>query len=293
MMMSPKLLPGIYYGQTGLQRHAGEFIFSLSKYNVPTALPTHTHECAYFYFVLEGSCLDVHDGGEYVIDHYGLMFHPSGDAHANQFVPPHSSLHIEILSEMLEQLHECVGGLKDRASYNGGVANRLAERIHQELLIADSASLLAMEGLALELVAEVSRCTGTTAKLSPPRWLLTVRDLLHDRFDENLSLGEIAMAAGVHPSHLARAFRQYYQCTVGNYLRQLRVTFACGQLANTDRALAEVAVEAGFADQSHFIRVFRRQIGMTPSEYRHHGLRNAIRVQKDDPLILYTTAVTR
>jgi AraC family transcriptional regulator len=51
-------------------------------------------------------------------------------------------------------------------------------------------------------------------------------------------------------------------------VRRLRVEAACGQLAEGDRTLAEIAQEAGFCDQSHFHRVFRRQVGMTPAAFR-------------------------
>ena len=54
----------------------------------------------------------------------------------------------------------------------------------------------------------------------------------------------------------------------GEYIRQLRVEYACRQLSSSSTALAEIASAAGFSDQSHFSRTFKRQIGMTPSQYR-------------------------
>jgi AraC family transcriptional regulator len=76
---------------------------------------------------------------------------------------------------------------------------------------------------------------------------------------------------GVHPDHLVHAFRRQYHCTVGEYVRQLRIEFACRQITSSDMPLAEIAVEAGFADQSHFTKTFKRLVGMTPSEFQRHS----------------------
>jgi AraC family transcriptional regulator len=71
----------------------------------------------------------------------------------------------------------------------------------------------------------------------------------------------------VHPVYLATAFRQHYRTTVGDYIRTLRIDFACREMLRSDRPLAEIAMEAGFADQSHFSKAFKRIVGVPPSEY--------------------------
>ena len=85
---------------------------------------------------------------------------------------------------------------------------------------------------------------------------------------ETPTLSELAAEVGLHPVHVASTFRRHVGCTVGHYLRQRRVTWACQQLAGTDAPLAEIALEAGFADQSHFCRTFKRHVGLTPAAYR-------------------------
>jgi AraC family transcriptional regulator len=83
-----------------------------------------------------------------------------------------------------------------------------------------------------------------------------------------LTLDGIAKSVGTHPVHLARAFRQHHYCTIGEYIRKLRVEFACCEITTTDSSLAEIAARTGFYDQSHFSRTFKRIIGVTPREYR-------------------------
>jgi AraC family transcriptional regulator len=120
----------------------------------------------------------------------------------------------------------------------------------------------------LEVLAECSRRRTGDSERQPPRWLHQVRELLQDRFAENLTHDVVAAAAGIHPVHLARVFRRHCGCTLGDYVRKLRVDFAARQLIATDESLAGIAIAAGFSDQSHFTRTFNGQTGMTPAAFR-------------------------
>jgi AraC family transcriptional regulator len=83
-----------------------------------------------------------------------------------------------------------------------------------------------------------------------------------------LSLSQQAACVGVHPVHLAREFRRFYHCTIGDYIRQLRIKFACEKLVQSDLPLSEIALASGFFDQSHFTRTFKQLTGKTPQAYR-------------------------
>jgi AraC family transcriptional regulator len=78
----------------------------------------------------------------------------------------------------------------------------------------------------------------------------------------------------VHPVHLAQTFHKTYQCTVGDYVRKLRIEYACHELAASAKPIVDIALAAGFCDQSHFTRTFKRSIGAAPSQYRE-SLRSA------------------
>jgi len=98
--------------------------------------------------------------------------------------------------------------------------------------------------------------------------VVQARDLLHADLTTRRTLGELAAAVGVHPVTLARAFRRSFGCSVGEYLRRLRIERAAAQLGGSETPLATIALTAGFADQSHFSNLFRRETGMSPSAYR-------------------------
>jgi AraC family transcriptional regulator len=89
-----------------------------------------------------------------------------------------------------------------------------------------------------------------------------------------LKVQDIAAEIGVHPFHLSRVFRTVHRQSIGEYVQQLRVTYACKQLALPDNDLATTALSAGFADQSHFTKVFKNITGMTPGAFKQIAIAN-------------------
>jgi AraC family transcriptional regulator len=150
---------------------------------------------------------------------------------------------------------------------DGGGFGWLARRLAAELRASDDAAPLAAEGLALELLAAATR-ESARPRDRVPSWLGTAEELLRSRIGECIRLGELAAAVGEPPVQVARAFRAHHGVSVGEYGRRLRVERAAAELASGERPLAEIAVEAGFADQSHFTRLFRRYVGTTPAQFR-------------------------
>ncbi|HEY7543310.1 MAG TPA: helix-turn-helix transcriptional regulator, partial [Blastocatellia bacterium] len=142
-----------------------------------------------------------------------------------------------------------------------------ALRIHRELRLMDGASALAIEGLMLETLAAVARHSFLSSP-PQPRWLREAHDLLRESYKEQMSLSCIAQAVGVNAAHLAATFHKHYRCTVGEYLRRLRLEHAARELMHSERTIADIAAEAGFYDQSHFTRTFKRFFGTTPSAVR-------------------------
>jgi AraC family transcriptional regulator len=125
-----------------------------------------------------------------------------------------------------------------------------------------------IEGLILEMLGLTSRQNSLKNFSAPPRWLKQVRELIHQRFAEKLSLGDIADAVQIHPSHLARTFRKYHHCSVGEYVRRVRVEYSAREILRSGASLAHIAFAAGFSDQSHLTREFKRQMQITPAEYK-------------------------
>jgi len=232
------------------------------------AVPRHTHEEAHFLFVINGLYITSARNVNHLSASRTLIFNPSGTTHRDRFHPKGGRfLTVSLKPETLS----CPDGsmnLPDRPlGFSGGEASWLGAKLYREFKSEDEVSPIVMTGLALELVGHTLR-SGAKLDGFPPLWLQEARELVHDRFNETMTVSEIAHTVGVHPVYLVRAFRKHYQITIGEYFRKLRVEFACRQLSGTATPLSQVATAAGFYDQSHFTRTFRRLTGMTPTEYR-------------------------
>jgi AraC family transcriptional regulator len=128
-------------------------------------------------------------------------------------------------------------------------------------------SPLVVEGLVLEIIAGTIRSSDRQRRSSAD-WVAQARDLLHDRFRENVSLTDVARGVERHPVTVAQQFRQRFGMSVGEYVRRLRVDHVARRLVSSRESLACLAVEAGFADQSHMQRVFKACFGLTPAAFR-------------------------
>ena len=104
--------------------------------------------------------------------------------------------------------------------------------------------------------------------------LARVRDLLHDRFKEPLSLAEIAYIAELSPIQLARHFRRQFGCSPSAYIRKLRLAYAREHLVSSSLPIVDLAQELGFFDQSHFCHVFGKHVGVSPAAYRQQHRRH-------------------
>lgn len=93
-------------------------------------------------------------------------------------------------------------------------------------------------------------------------------EFMHDNFDRELALGEIAEAAYLSEFHFARLFKRITGVTPHAYLAGLRIEHARRLLATTDRSIADIGSSVGYQSASHFGKVFRQATGFTPTEYR-------------------------
>jgi AraC family transcriptional regulator len=245
--------------------------FSLTEAVYPPKLrqPRHTHEIAHISFIVQGSYTERHPKKWWSCKTSTLVLHPFGLTHSLDFDNVETHIFtIKIKPRWLDYVCEKPQVLNRPAYFYSGVPVCFAARLFSEFRRADAASGLAMEGLVLELMAAATSGCAAERKDEDSRWLSQARDFLHAEFATNPTIADIARIAGVHPTHLARAFRKRTGCTIGEYARRLRLESASRQLASTDASLGEIAAAAGFADQSHLSRTFQNYLGVTPGEYR-------------------------
>jgi AraC family transcriptional regulator len=248
---------------------AGAFALTEAVYPPTMQLPRHAHSCATISFVLKGSCTETIGNSVYECAPFGTILKPPGEVHSNQYGRAGAKcLLIEIKPPGLESIRTFSGIVDQIVHVQELPVSGLAIRIHGEFKNPDSASALTIEGLVLEMLGAATRRSIILSAPKPPRWLRDARDLCDECFPQPISLISVAAAVQIHPAHLARMFRKHYRCTLGEYVRSLRLNRAAQDLIQTDKSLVEIALEAGFYDHSHFTHTFKRRSGITPMEFR-------------------------
>ena len=248
---------------------AGAFIVTRSVYQPGQVLPLHGHAHASVTVVLHGTVGEHVGGRRFECGPDRFLVRPAAAVHGNVYGPCGAEcLIVGARADWVatDSVARDVFSVPRVAAAPALLV--VARRIRREMRIGDRAAELAVEGLALEVIAAAARQLADRRYRSPPRWLQVVRELLHDDLVSDIRIHVIARRAGVHPVHLARAFRQCFGCSPGEYARQRRIDRACMQLGESSRSIAEIALDAGFSSPSHFATVFRRATGMSPRDYR-------------------------
>jgi AraC family transcriptional regulator len=253
---------------------AGRFTLFESIYQPTTALPPHYHSVAALMFATRGSFVEKTRRQTFECTAFDAIVRPAGEAHTNRYGGERTScVIVNIAPDMLPTLGTAARLFDAPAALPRAYAAPLVHRVANELASSDEVSALVVEGLVLELI-------GCSARLQPgdglkppatlPRWVREARDYIHAHWPDRPTLGDVARAGGVHPASLVRGFRAHLRCSPGEYIRRLRLEHAHAMLVETKRTIAEIAIEAGFYDQSHFTSAFRRRFGMTPAQLRRH-----------------------
>jgi AraC-like DNA-binding protein len=132
---------------------------------------------------------------------------------------------------------------------------------HTEPLQKQTAAVSFMEMVYLRLGT-----SGSAPGKKAPR-LTGAADFIRHNCTRSLRLEEICAAASLSPAHLIRAFKQAHGLTPHAYQLNCRIEFCRAQL-RAGHPIAEVALAAGFSDQAHFQRSFKKYVAATPGQYR-------------------------
>lgn len=228
----------------------------------------HYHENAYFTYLIQGQLFEANRKEAYTIGPGGLLFHNWQDSHYNIRQSAYAQgFHIELEKEWFERHQLAPDAFQGSLQLEHPLLRSLFDRIYRESKLNDSHTLLSVESLLLQVFSGLS---GTQEKSSAkkPAWLAKLKEILHFEQEEKLSLASLSAELHLHPVYLSTEFPKHFQLTFGDYLRRLKVEQAVPMLRSPAPSLSSIGYACGFADQSHFIRVFKSVYGITPSAYR-------------------------
>lgn len=135
---------------------------------------------------------------------------------------------------------------------------------------ADAAALLA--GFALAVGAAAQELSSRRSALHPT--VRRVLDFMSVSYGKEISLKTVADQVNMHPSYFGQLFRAETGQLFNEYLTSLRLRHARSLLAGTGRRIGEISAAVGIAQQSYFNRLFKKEYGVTPAEYRRALAKN-------------------
>ena len=201
------------------------------------------------------------------------VFHINSPIHCVHFYFPRAAL--DIIADSAE------AGRIDELRYQpgAGVQDPVTWELTQSLLLAfkhpEQASRLFVEHVTLAVGIHAATTYGGMKLLHRPArgglapWQeKRAKEILAANLDGDVPLADLARECGLSPSHFSRAFRQSTGSSPHQWLLQRRVDAAKSLLCDRKLSLSEVALACGFADQSHFTRVFTRHVGISPGVWR-------------------------
>jgi AraC-like DNA-binding protein len=226
---------------------------------VPFDLPDveYTHyddQCSFDYFIKKHELKDV------ALDRIAAIVR-GADTDRHDFAPQASGLSAIFLglSKNIPDDHELLElGIK---VYDG--LYTWAKYLYEQKHIQEP-----VEYLLLEVFNKYLKQQGSK---KAPAWAGEIRELIQDQIDTNmaLSLQQVSEELKINPAYLSREFSKYFEdLSFGEYIRKMRLEKAINLMGTTNYSLTEIAYLTGFSDQSHFNRIFKKQMGMKASDYK-------------------------
>ena len=224
----------------------------------------HYHENSHLSFVLQGSGIEKRKTAEFERLPGEIMFFHAGEWHQciNKLFPARN-INLEIDPVFLRDNQVSESAVNSSTVQNPN-SKFIMLKVYKELLAADAFSGSSIKLLLLDLICFDQK---TGPGKGQPAWVNVVKELLNDRWNENLTLKDLSEAAGIHPVTISRFFPRYFSCTFGEYMRGLKIEKSLRLIKTSSLSLTEIAYECGFSDQSHFTRTFKHLTGFLPNTY--------------------------
>jgi AraC family transcriptional regulator len=256
-----------YLGTNAYSCDANGIWISLTQYS-ETNLPDyslHAHVNSHLTLMLQGGTLEKRQKEEFQRLPGEVVFFHSGEPHQNS----HSINKTKNINLEFEPTFLKTNGLEEndicQTVEKKPDAKFLLLKAYHELLVKDNFSSDSINMIVLDLVKSPPQVQKENIR---PMWVNILHEMLQDRWNEQVTLQELSFAANVHPITISKHFPKYFSCTLGEYMRKLKIEKALTLLKSTSSDLTAIALTCGFADQSHFIRTFKQITGFLPHQFK-------------------------
>jgi len=257
---------GKYLGSTSNELDFEGNLLAVTSYEDCIHSDWHYHENSFFTFVLDGTCLENRKNSAHEWKPGDVLFYEKGNIHKNCYHQENSrNFNLELNDKWLEKYDVSLFNGSDKHVPGPADIKFLFIKLYCEFLNQDSASQASLSSILLHIMGHESHeITSNKA----PSWVSRIREFLYDNWSTNFSLKEMSAIIHIHPITISKNFTRYFGCTLGEYIRKIRIEKAISMIRTTDLTLTDIAFTCGFADQSHFIRCFKEFTGTVPFQYR-------------------------
>ena len=194
-----------------------------------------------------------------------IVFKPGDVAHQNIFGDLGSRIFSVVFDESFFDENPDVH-ISDWQWFHGVDSTAVALSFAQNMLHLEDEEDLYDE--LVDLYAKISR-SNTDLRDQIPPWVRRVHEQIIHEYPTAIRTRDLAENLGVHPVYLARVFRRYYGCSIKDLIRRVRLQYALDELSKGEKSIIQIALEAGFSDQSHLNRVFQASLHMSPGKFRN------------------------
>lgn len=235
--------------QTEQQQHIGETLHHLKSIQAPPTYPL-AKERELVQAIREGDQLAARRLLNELLGH--ILFYTGGD------FPIMRTRSLELMS------------ILSRAAADGGAdLNQVLALNHQ--FLCESAYLSSAEDLTIWITHVIERYTSLVFDLVDIKHkdlIYKAMDYVKQHYAERLTLDDTARYVGFSPTYFSKVFKDELHCTFNHYLNRLRIDKSKALLLSDGLSVSDVCARVGFEDQSYFIKVFRKHMGVTPGQYR-------------------------
>lgn len=249
-----------YLGSARKSFFLGNVVISETEYHQKVSEDWHCHSNNHLSLFLEGGTLEQRKNAEIQAVPGKVLAYPKELPHRNRHtVFPSRNINLEIEDSFLANygLHFNLSDTVDTSYF--------LLKMFNECQINDQTSTDSI----LSLLLAIFESKTLDLNANSPVWMSVIKEILNDRWNENVSLQELSDALGIHPVTVSKGFPKHFHCTLGEYTRRLKVHRSVHLIKSSNKSLTEIALECGFFDQSHFTKTFKSLTGYSPRELQN------------------------
>lgn len=256
-----------FLGYNNIEKVVQGGMLALTTYSAARSLEEpHSHQYTSISLLLNGTHREDLSGKKHTRVPGDIKIVMAGEIHrCYDYQPGTQKINLELTDGLLKLMCIDTAALT-QVLQNGHAAKFTLLKLFRETCDESSHTQLATQ-LLLQQLIEGPRRSRKKCK-TPPGWALQLKQLLNDEYATTFELQSLSDILGLHPVTISRYFPLYFGCTLGEYLKGIKIGRSLKLIRENSLSLTEIAYSCGFADQAHFTRTFKAYTGHLPKEYR-------------------------